>query len=65
MLIRIHSDVSGQQAIHFGCQAIASGDMDLVIAGGIEVCFFLSRILYKLELYNNLLLISNRILDLR
>ncbi len=28
---------SGQQAIHFAAQAIASGDMDVVIAGGIEV----------------------------
>lgn len=27
---------SSQQAIHFGAQAIASGDMDMVIAGGIE-----------------------------
>jgi acetyl-CoA acetyltransferase family protein len=27
---------SGQQAIHFAAQAIASGDMDLVIAGGVE-----------------------------
>ena len=27
---------SSQQAIHFGAQAIAAGDMDLVIAGGIE-----------------------------
>lgn len=27
---------SSQQAIHFGAQAIASGDMDVVIAGGIE-----------------------------
>jgi acetyl-CoA acetyltransferase len=33
---------SGQQAIHFGCQAIASGDMDLMIAGGIEVGVLLS-----------------------
>jgi acetyl-CoA acetyltransferase family protein len=28
---------SGQQAIHFGAQAIAAGDMDLVIAAGIEM----------------------------
>ncbi len=28
---------SGQQAIHFAAQAIASGDMDVVIAGGIEM----------------------------
>src|SRR5512136_1015571 len=28
---------SGQQAIHFAAQAIASGDMDVVVAGGIEV----------------------------
>ena len=28
---------SGQQAIHFAAQAIASGDMDLVIASGVEV----------------------------
>ncbi|MBA3533492.1 MAG: thiolase family protein [Ardenticatenales bacterium] len=27
---------SGQQAIHFGAQAIASGDMELVVAGGVE-----------------------------
>jgi acetyl-CoA acetyltransferase family protein len=27
---------SSQQAIHFGTQAIASGDMEIVIAGGIE-----------------------------
>ena len=27
---------SSQQAIHFAAQAIASGDMDLVIAGGVE-----------------------------
>ncbi|EQB35971.1 MULTISPECIES: thiolase family protein [Virgibacillus] len=27
---------SSQQAIHFGCQAILSGDMDVVVAGGIE-----------------------------
>jgi acetyl-CoA acyltransferase len=27
---------SSQQAIHFGAQAIASGDMDVVIAGGVE-----------------------------
>src|SRR5262249_11250705 len=27
---------SGQQAIHFAAQAIAAGDMDLVIAGGVE-----------------------------
>jgi acetyl-CoA acyltransferase len=27
---------SSQQAIHFGSQAIAAGDMDLVIAGGVE-----------------------------
>jgi acetyl-CoA acetyltransferase family protein len=28
---------SGQQAIHFGSQAILSGDMDVVLAGGIEM----------------------------
>lgn len=28
---------SGQQAIHFAAQAIASGEMDVVVAGGIEV----------------------------
>lgn len=28
---------SGQQAIHFAAQAIASGDMEVVIAGGIEM----------------------------
>ena len=28
---------SSQQAVHFAAQAIASGDMDVVIAGGIEV----------------------------
>ncbi len=28
---------SAQQAVHFAAQAIASGDMDVVIAGGIEV----------------------------
>jgi acetyl-CoA acyltransferase len=28
---------SGQQAIHFAAQAILAGDMDLVIAGGIEM----------------------------
>jgi acetyl-CoA C-acetyltransferase len=28
---------SGQQAVHFAAQAIAAGDMDIVIAGGIEV----------------------------
>jgi acetyl-CoA acetyltransferase family protein len=28
---------SGQQAVHFAAQAIASGDMDVVIAGGLEV----------------------------
>ncbi len=27
---------SGQQAIHFGAQAIAAGDMDIVLAGGVE-----------------------------
>ncbi|SFB04514.1 acetyl-CoA acetyltransferases [Lentibacillus halodurans] len=27
---------SSQQAVHFGSQAIASGDMDIVIAGGVE-----------------------------
>lgn len=27
---------SSQQAVHFGSQAIAAGDMDIVIAGGIE-----------------------------
>eukprot|EP01128_Nolandella_sp_AFSM9_P001057 TRINITY_DN11167_c0_g1_i1.p1 TRINITY_DN11167_c0_g1~~TRINITY_DN11167_c0_g1_i1.p1 ORF type:complete len:411 (+),score=104.45 TRINITY_DN11167_c0_g1_i1:13-1245(+) len=28
---------SSQQAVHFAAQAIASGDMDLVIAGGVEM----------------------------
>ncbi|MFN8596291.1 MAG: thiolase family protein [Anaerolineae bacterium] len=28
---------SGQQAIHFAAQAIAAGDMDVVVAGGIEM----------------------------
>jgi acetyl-CoA acyltransferase len=28
---------SGQQAVHFGAQAILAGDMDLVIAGGVEM----------------------------
>jgi acetyl-CoA acetyltransferase family protein len=28
---------SGQQSVHFGAQAIIAGDMDLVIAGGIEM----------------------------
>jgi acetyl-CoA acyltransferase len=28
---------SGQQAIHFACQAIIAGDMDLVLAGGVEM----------------------------
>jgi acetyl-CoA acetyltransferase family protein len=28
---------SGQQAVHFAAQAIAAGDMDIVIAGGLEV----------------------------
>jgi acetyl-CoA acetyltransferase family protein len=28
---------SGQQALHFASQAIAAGDMDLVVAGGIEM----------------------------
>jgi acetyl-CoA acyltransferase len=28
---------SGQQAVHFGAQAILAGDMDLVLAGGIEM----------------------------
>jgi acetyl-CoA acyltransferase len=28
---------SGQQAVHFAAQAIAAGDMDIVIAGGIEM----------------------------
>src|SRR5512147_1064489 len=28
---------SGQQAVHFAAQAIAAGDMDVVIAGGIEM----------------------------
>lgn len=28
---------SGQQAVHFAAQAIAAGDMDVIIAGGIEV----------------------------
>src|SRR5690625_1651198 len=27
---------SSQQAVHFAAQAIASGDMDIVIAGGVE-----------------------------
>lgn len=27
---------SSQQAVHFGAQAIAAGDMDIVIAGGVE-----------------------------
>lgn len=27
---------SGQQAVHFAAQAIAGGDMDLIIAGGVE-----------------------------
>ncbi|MDI3328732.1 MAG: thiolase family protein [Alicyclobacillaceae bacterium] len=27
---------SSQQAIHFACQAILSGDMDIVLAGGVE-----------------------------
>ncbi len=27
---------SGQQAIHFACQAILAGDMDVAIAGGVE-----------------------------
>ena len=27
---------SSQQAVHFASQAIASGDMDIVIAGGVE-----------------------------
>lgn len=27
---------SGQQAVHFAAQAILSGDMDMVIAGGVE-----------------------------
>jgi len=27
---------SGQQSVHFACQAILSGDMDVVVAGGIE-----------------------------
>ncbi len=27
---------SSQQAVHFGAQAIASGDMDIMIAGGVE-----------------------------
>src|SRR5699024_12119615 len=27
---------SSQQAVHFGAQAILSGDMDIVIAGGVE-----------------------------
>src|SRR5699024_3465868 len=27
---------SSQQAVHFAAQAIASGDMDVVIAGGVE-----------------------------
>src|SRR5690625_5590298 len=27
---------SSQQAVHFGAQAIAAGDMDVVIAGGVE-----------------------------
>jgi acetyl-CoA acyltransferase len=28
---------SGQQAVHFAAQAIAAGDMDIVVAGGLEV----------------------------
>ena len=28
---------SGQQAVHFAAQAIAAGDMEVVIAGGLEV----------------------------
>lgn len=28
---------SGQQAIHFAAQAIAAGDMDCVIAAGVEM----------------------------
>jgi acetyl-CoA acyltransferase len=28
---------SGQQAVHFAAQAIAAGDMDVVLAGGLEV----------------------------
>jgi acetyl-CoA acetyltransferase family protein len=28
---------SSQQALHFGAQAIAAGDMDIVMAGGVEV----------------------------
>jgi acetyl-CoA acyltransferase len=28
---------SGQQAVHFAAQAILSGDMDLVVAGGVEM----------------------------
>ncbi len=32
-----HHPKSGQQAIHFATQAIASGDMDCVIACGIEM----------------------------
>ncbi len=28
---------SGQQAIHFAAQAIAAGDMDVVVAGGVEM----------------------------
>ncbi|HTP08919.1 MAG TPA: thiolase family protein [Anaerolineae bacterium] len=28
---------SGQQAVHFAAQAIAAGDMDVVVAGGLEV----------------------------
>jgi len=28
---------SGQQAVHFGAQAILAGDMELVIAGGVEM----------------------------
>lgn len=28
---------SGQQAIHFACQAILSGDMDIILAGGVEM----------------------------
>ncbi len=28
---------SGQQSVHFGAQAILAGDMDLVVAGGIEM----------------------------
>ena len=28
---------SGQQAVHFAAQAILAGDMDLVLAGGVEM----------------------------